>query len=74
MECGAETGGHSGPRRLAANGEGEREEHERVGKRLDLKPLDWRSLQRPRIRHFTLEEKEPRDFQEWQELKLEANG
>lgn len=39
-----------------------------------VKPLDWRSLQGPRIRHFTLEEKEPRDFQEWQELKLEANG
>jgi hypothetical protein len=39
-----------------------------------VKPLDWRSLQGPRIRHFTLGAKEPRAFQEWQELKLEANG
>jgi hypothetical protein len=39
-----------------------------------VKPLDWRSLQGPRILHFTLGEKEPRTFQEWQELKLEANG
>jgi hypothetical protein len=39
-----------------------------------VKPLDWRLLQGPRIRHFTLGEKEPRTFQEWQELKLEANG
>jgi hypothetical protein len=39
-----------------------------------VKPLDWRSLQGPRIRHFTLGEKEPRPFQEWQELKVVANG
>lgn len=39
-----------------------------------VKPLDWHSFQGPRIRHFTLEEKLPRDFQDWQELKLEANG
>ena len=39
-----------------------------------VKPLDWRSFQGLRIRHFTLGEKEPRSFQEWQELKLEANG
>lgn len=39
-----------------------------------VKPLDWHYLQGPRIRHFTLTEKSPRDFQDWQELQLEANG